>query len=110
MLDREQVWEVIKSMDLVQNMSSVTKIKQAGRDIVFSSAEDEFSSHLIRMIPTLLIWLGKISTVGHPESLEAIRQDIKEWISQQETLLGIYLEESKFKELLEKEDESKEVL
>lgn len=101
MLDRESVWKVVKKMELVQSIST-GQLKQAGEDILFSG--DEFSSHLTRSIPEMLVWLGKLANTGDPESLEALRQDLKLWIEQQEALLGIYLEDSNFKKLLGEND------
>lgn len=105
MLNREVVWKIIQKMELVQNVSN-GQIKQAGEDIYFSG--DEFSSHLIRSIPEMLIWLGKLANTGNPESMEALRQDLKLWIDQQETLLGIYLEDSNFKKLMGEEDKGED--
>lgn len=89
--------ELMEKLVLVQEMNGDNTMKVEGTDIAFATPADELARYIISEIPNLYR-MAKISSnqVGlSTEERDRVCEDAKAYINQFETLVEIYLNESK---------------
>lgn len=96
----DDVHKIISSLELVENISKPGWLKVSGEDLLFAKPKDEFTNELIRWIPEMYSWLKTFANNGNQEAIEKLREDLKTYLSQKESILAYYLQSSDFKKLL----------
>lgn len=88
--------EFMEKLALVQEMNGDNTMKVCGTDIAFAVPADELARYIISEIPNLyrMAKIGSNQKCLSLEQRDQICDDIKSYLSQFETLVEIYLNES----------------
>lgn len=96
----EDIQKLISKMELVENLARPGWLKVSGEEVYLAKTEDDFSKKLIRMIPEMYAWLRAFANNGNVEAVEKLREDLKIYLGQKESILAYHLQSSSFKNLL----------
>lgn len=101
----EDVQSIMSKLELVESINNADNwLKISGEPIRFAQPADAFSTELIRMIPEFYSWLRAFANNGDQEVLKKLREDLKTYLGQKESILAYHLKSSKISNLLENDD------